>query len=213
MATARIQQDGRESVIGRSAMLFAGRLVQCAAEENLLRSQFTKIMPLTLAGSHDNRGPLPDKGPTPATTIIGEILGNLKSNRGVCSHGKANGLLSFVHEIISTTLFSTRSCPQNIRIAKSQHSSNSTASSGSNPIMFQEMMQQQLEIERKEKMERIDREVNSRVALNDSKRVVEDLKVLQISTDGMDPIGAAIVNAGLFPDLGAMPEIKDPQLD
>ncbi|GKC73435.1 hypothetical protein Tco_1119318 [Tanacetum coccineum] len=30
--------------------------------------------------------------------------------------------------------------------------------SGSNPAMFQEMMQQQLEIERKEKMKRIDRE-------------------------------------------------------
>nr|GEU33504.1 hypothetical protein [Tanacetum cinerariifolium] len=44
------------------------------------------------------------------------------------------------------------------RIAKSQRSLNSTASSGSNPAMFQEMMQQQLEIERKEKMERIDRE-------------------------------------------------------
>ncbi|GKC51212.1 hypothetical protein Tco_1073957 [Tanacetum coccineum] len=81
------------------------------------------------------------------------------------------------------------------RIAKSQRSSNSTASSGSNPAMFQEMMQQQLEIERKEKMELIDREVNSRVALNDSKRVAEDLKVLQISIDGMDPIDAAIVNA------------------
>ncbi|GJS05396.1 reverse transcriptase domain-containing protein [Tanacetum coccineum] len=26
--------------------------------------------------SHDNRGPLPDKGPTPTTTILGEILGN-----------------------------------------------------------------------------------------------------------------------------------------
>nr|GEW74982.1 zinc finger CCCH domain-containing protein 14 [Tanacetum cinerariifolium] len=81
------------------------------------------------------------------------------------------------------------------RIAKSQCSSNSTASFESNPAMFQEMMQQQLEIERKEKIERIDREVNSRVALNDSKRVAEDLKVLQISTDGMDPIDAAIVNA------------------
>ncbi|GJS07713.1 hypothetical protein Tco_0364509 [Tanacetum coccineum] len=46
--------------------------------------------------------------------------------------------------------------------------------------MFQEMMQQQIEIERKEKMERMDREVNSRVALNNSKRVAEDLKVLQI---------------------------------
>nr|GEV92874.1 hypothetical protein [Tanacetum cinerariifolium] len=65
----------------------------------------------------------------------------------------------------------------------------------SKPTMFQEMMQQQLEIERKEKMKRIDREVNSRVALNNYKRVAEDLKVLRISTDGMDPIDAAIVNA------------------
>nr|GEW06190.1 hypothetical protein [Tanacetum cinerariifolium] len=63
------------------------------------------------------------------------------------------------------------------RIAKSQRSSNSTVSSGSNPEMFQEIMQQQLVIEWKEKMERIDREVNSRVALNDSKRVAGDLKV------------------------------------
>ncbi|GKF12957.1 hypothetical protein Tco_0050883, partial [Tanacetum coccineum] len=48
--------------------------------------------------------------------------------------------------------------PDMHRIAKSQRSSNSSASSGSNPTMFQEMMQQQLEIEQKEKMERIDRE-------------------------------------------------------
>ncbi|GKA17264.1 hypothetical protein Tco_1286390 [Tanacetum coccineum] len=81
------------------------------------------------------------------------------------------------------------------RIAKSQRSSNSTASSRSNPAMFQEMMQQQIEIDRKEKIKRMDREVNSRVALNDSKRVAEDLKVLQMSTDVMDPIDAAIVNA------------------
>ncbi|GJW93118.1 hypothetical protein Tco_0172790 [Tanacetum coccineum] len=82
------------------------------------------------------------------------------------------------------------------RIAKSQRYSNSTASFGSNPAMFQKMMQQQMEIERKKKkMERMDREINSRVALNDSKRVTEDLKVLQISMDGMDPIDAAIVNA------------------
>nr|GEU30587.1 hypothetical protein [Tanacetum cinerariifolium] len=81
------------------------------------------------------------------------------------------------------------------RIAKSQRSSNSTASFGSNPVMFQKMKQQQMEIKRKEKIERVDREINSRVALNDSKRVTEDLKVLQISTNGMNPIDAAIVNA------------------
>ncbi|GJR83753.1 hypothetical protein Tco_0154538 [Tanacetum coccineum] len=81
------------------------------------------------------------------------------------------------------------------RIAKSQRSSNSTASSGSNPQMFQEMIQQQYELDLKEKMERIDREVNSRVELNYSKKVTEDLKVLQISPDGMNPIDAAIINA------------------
>nr|GEU59797.1 hypothetical protein [Tanacetum cinerariifolium] len=81
------------------------------------------------------------------------------------------------------------------RITKSQRSSNSTASSESNPAMLQEMMQQQIEIERKEKIERMNRKVNSRVALNNSKRVAEDLKFLQMSTDGMDPIDAAIFNA------------------
>nr|GEV83222.1 hypothetical protein [Tanacetum cinerariifolium] len=81
------------------------------------------------------------------------------------------------------------------RISKSQRSSNSTASSGSNPQMFQEMIQQQYELERKEKMECIDCEVISRVELNYSKKVTEDLKVLQISTDGMNLIDAAIINA------------------
>ncbi|GJU92041.1 hypothetical protein Tco_1304464 [Tanacetum coccineum] len=66
---------------------------------------------------------------------------------------------------------------------------------GGNPQMFQEMIQQQYELDRKEKMERIDCEVNSRVELNYSKKVTEDLKVLQISTDGMNPIDAAIINA------------------
>nr|GEW21987.1 hypothetical protein [Tanacetum cinerariifolium] len=81
------------------------------------------------------------------------------------------------------------------RIAKSQRSSNSTASSDSNPTMFQEIIQQQYELDRKEKTKRIDREVNSRVDLNNSKKVAEDLKVLQISTDEMDPIDVAIINA------------------
>ncbi|GJZ70183.1 hypothetical protein Tco_0633733 [Tanacetum coccineum] len=42
--------------------------------------------------------------------------------------------------------------PDPQRIAKSQRSSNSTASFGSNPTMFQEMMQQQYELDRKAKM-------------------------------------------------------------
>ncbi|GKC74615.1 hypothetical protein Tco_1120498 [Tanacetum coccineum] len=82
-----------------------------------------------------------------------------------------------------------------LRRLRSQRSSNSTASSGSNPQMFQEKIQQQYELDRKEKMERINREVNSQVELNYSNKVTEDLKVLQISTDGMNQIDAAIINA------------------
>ncbi|GKE98438.1 hypothetical protein Tco_0021789 [Tanacetum coccineum] len=81
------------------------------------------------------------------------------------------------------------------RNAKSQRSSNSIASSGSNPTMFQEMLQQQYELNRKENMKRIDREMNSRVALYDSQKVAEDLKVLHMSNDGMNPVDVAITNA------------------
>nr|GEY98130.1 hypothetical protein [Tanacetum cinerariifolium] len=69
------------------------------------------------------------------------------------------------------------------RIAKSQRSSNSTASSGLNPTMFQEMMQQQYELDRKEKMDVIQLETNARVALYDSQKVADDLKVLQIAAN------------------------------
>nr|GEV81350.1 hypothetical protein [Tanacetum cinerariifolium] len=54
------------------------------------------------------------------------------------------------------------------RIAKSQCSSNSTVSSGSNPTMFQEMMQLQYELDRKAKMEVIERVANARVNLINS---------------------------------------------
>ncbi|GKE85861.1 hypothetical protein Tco_1559603, partial [Tanacetum coccineum] len=81
------------------------------------------------------------------------------------------------------------------QIAKSQRSSNSTASSGSNPAMFQEMMQQQYELDRIEKMEIIEREANARVNLYNSQKIFEDLRVLQIDTRGMDPVDATIVNA------------------
>ncbi|GKB94737.1 hypothetical protein Tco_0980874 [Tanacetum coccineum] len=51
--------------------------------------------------------------------------------------------------------------PDKERIAKSQCSTNSSASSGSNPTMFQDMLQQQYELDRAAKMERIDRETNA----------------------------------------------------
>nr|GEV33090.1 hypothetical protein [Tanacetum cinerariifolium] len=85
--------------------------------------------------------------------------------------------------------------PDKEKFAKSQRSLSSTASSGSNPAMFTEMMQQQYELDRKEKIERIDNETNARVELFNSQKAVEDLKVLQMSTDGMDPIDTTIINA------------------
>nr|GEU49805.1 hypothetical protein [Tanacetum cinerariifolium] len=82
------------------------------------------------------------------------------------------------------------------RIAKSLRSgSNSTASSGSNPMMYQEFMKQQYELDRKEKMEVITQESEVRRLLIHSQRIVEDMKVLQIDTRGMDSADAVIINA------------------
>lgn len=81
------------------------------------------------------------------------------------------------------------------RISKSQRSSNSTASSGSNPTMFQEMMQQQIELDRKAKMDVIERESLARVTLYESQKISEEMRVLQMDTSKMDPIDAAIVKA------------------
>ncbi|GKB77362.1 hypothetical protein Tco_0944257 [Tanacetum coccineum] len=82
------------------------------------------------------------------------------------------------------------------RIAKSQRSgSNSTASSGSNPMMYQEFMKEQYELDRKAKMGVISQESEERRMLIHSQRIAEDMKVLQIDTRGMDPADAAIINA------------------
>ncbi|GJW31134.1 hypothetical protein Tco_0051166 [Tanacetum coccineum] len=85
--------------------------------------------------------------------------------------------------------------PGKQRIAKSQRCSNLAASSGSNSTMFQEMLQQQYELARKEKMERLDRKTMARVELFNSQKVSYDLKFLQMVTRGMDPVDAAIINA------------------
>nr|GEZ13013.1 hypothetical protein [Tanacetum cinerariifolium] len=80
------------------------------------------------------------------------------------------------------------------RIAKSQRSgSNSTASSGSNPLMYQEFMKGQYELDRKAKNEG-DRARERRMLIH-SQRIAEDMKVLQIDTRGMDPTDAVIINA------------------
>nr|GFA94968.1 hypothetical protein [Tanacetum cinerariifolium] len=77
------------------------------------------------------------------------------------------------------------------RIAKSQHSgSNSTASSGSKPLMYQEFMKEQYELDRKAKMEVIAQKSEERRMLIHSQRIAEDMKVLQIETPkGKNPSG------------------------
>nr|GEY32861.1 hypothetical protein [Tanacetum cinerariifolium] len=57
------------------------------------------------------------------------------------------------------------------RISKSQRASNSTSSSGSNPKMFQDMLQQQYELDRKAKMKVIEQEANARVDLINSQKI------------------------------------------
>nr|GEZ17819.1 hypothetical protein [Tanacetum cinerariifolium] len=79
------------------------------------------------------------------------------------------------------------------RLAKSQRTgSNSTASSGSNPVTYQEFMEKQYELDGKAKMQVIEQESEGRRRLIQSQRIMEDMKVLQIDTRGMDPADAAI---------------------
>nr|GEW48774.1 cellulose synthase A catalytic subunit 7 [Tanacetum cinerariifolium] len=82
------------------------------------------------------------------------------------------------------------------RIAKSQRSgSNSTASSGSNQLMYQEFMKEKYELDRKSKIEVIAQESEERMMLLHSQMIADDMKVLQIDTRGMDPADAVIINA------------------
>ncbi|GJZ98961.1 hypothetical protein Tco_0671512 [Tanacetum coccineum] len=82
------------------------------------------------------------------------------------------------------------------RIAKTQRSgSNSTASSGSNPMMYQEFMKEQYELDHKAKMQVIEQESEERRQLIHSQRIAEDMKVLQTDTRGMDLADAVIINA------------------
>ncbi|GJU62170.1 hypothetical protein Tco_1244005 [Tanacetum coccineum] len=82
------------------------------------------------------------------------------------------------------------------RIAKSQRSgSNSTASSGSNPIAYQEFMAKQYDLDRKAKMQVLSQESEDRRQLIQAQKIAEDMKVFQIDTSGMNPTYAAIINA------------------
>ncbi|GJX74101.1 hypothetical protein Tco_0312696 [Tanacetum coccineum] len=69
------------------------------------------------------------------------------------------------------------------RIAKSQRSGcNLTASSSSNPMMYQEFMKEQYELDRKAKMQVIEQEREERRQLIHAQRIAEDMRVLQIDT-------------------------------
>ncbi|GJS42900.1 hypothetical protein Tco_0567943 [Tanacetum coccineum] len=82
------------------------------------------------------------------------------------------------------------------RITKSQRSgSNSTASSGSNLMMYQEFMKEQYELDRKAKMQVIEQESEERRQLIHAQRIAEEMRVLQIDIRGMDPADAVIINA------------------
>ncbi|GJU06693.1 hypothetical protein Tco_1123123 [Tanacetum coccineum] len=86
--------------------------------------------------------------------------------------------------------------PKLQRIAKSQRfGSNSTASSGSNPIAYQEFMAEQYDLDRKAKMQVLSQESEDRRRLTQAQKIAEDMNVLQIDTSGMDPTYAAIINA------------------
>ncbi|GJS79666.1 hypothetical protein Tco_0729547 [Tanacetum coccineum] len=61
--------------------------------------------------------------------------------------------------------------------------------------MFQEMLQQQYELERKMKQDVLERESRARVDLLESQKIAEDMRVLTMDTSSLDPMNAAIVKA------------------
>ncbi|GKC67458.1 hypothetical protein Tco_1100056 [Tanacetum coccineum] len=63
------------------------------------------------------------------------------------------------------------------------------------PPGLQQIAKKQYELDRKAKIEVIERETNERMRLYHSQRIAEDMKVLQIDTRGMDLDDAAIINA------------------
>ncbi|GJZ43936.1 hypothetical protein Tco_0591191 [Tanacetum coccineum] len=96
------------------------------------------------------------------------------------------------------------------RISKSQHSSNSTASSGSNPLMYQEMMKEQYELDRKEKIKVIERETNERMKLYHSQRIVEDLARLGFLYEDSDASLKVFTVSNFLHWLGLMAEVALP---
>nr|GEW50346.1 hypothetical protein [Tanacetum cinerariifolium] len=69
------------------------------------------------------------------------------------------------------------------------------ASSGSNPMMYQEFMKEQYELDLKVKMQVIEQESEERRQLIHAQRIAEEMRVLQIDTRGMDPADVVIIKA------------------
>ncbi|GJX50853.1 hypothetical protein Tco_0277698 [Tanacetum coccineum] len=66
---------------------------------------------------------------------------------------------------------------------------------GFNPVAYQEFMVEQYDLDRKAKIQVLSQESEDRRRLIQAQKIVEDMKVLQIDTSGMDPTYAAIINA------------------
>ena len=81
------------------------------------------------------------------------------------------------------------------RVSKSQRSSNSTASSGSNPALFQEMLQMQIELDRKAKMDVLERESLARGRLYESQKSAGGMRGLGMDRSKMKPVNARVVKA------------------
>ncbi|GJR44028.1 hypothetical protein Tco_1312131 [Tanacetum coccineum] len=74
--------------------------------------------------------------------------------------------------------------------------------------MFQEMLQQQYEIERKMKQDVLEREYRARVDLLESQKIAEDMRVLTMDTSSLDPMNAAIVLLPRHGDRDSGPDLS-----
>ncbi|GJV89493.1 RNA-directed DNA polymerase, eukaryota [Tanacetum coccineum] len=99
------------------------------------------------------------------------------------------------------------------RIAKSQCFSNSTASFGSNPLMYQEMMKEQYELDHKAKMEVIERETNERMRLYHSQRIAEDMKEVQGMENSLSKRRSKGLSSRVLEDAQPLNEHASPSID
>nr|GEX86620.1 hypothetical protein [Tanacetum cinerariifolium] len=82
------------------------------------------------------------------------------------------------------------------RKSKSQSSSASlSATSDSSKNRLTEFFQEQIQLDREAKKESLDRELAARLAVVELQKRNEDLKILTFDTTGMNPDGAAKIEA------------------